>query len=88
MRAMHVEHYGGTASLAGDRVESRRGLIQRINIRNIDGANALEVSFDLGHRYYRIPINSFPLDFTAMVHEVWVRGVVGTAAWVAVTNEG
>lgn len=88
MPAMRVTHYSGTASTAGDKVAILKGPAQRLNIRNIDTANALEVSFDAGRSYYRIPFNTVPLDMPCMLHFFYVRGVGGTAAWCAVTNEG
>jgi hypothetical protein len=85
---MRIAHYAGTASTAGDKISITKGPAQRINIRNVDGANPLEVSFDAGRNYYRIPLNGFPLDITCMLYFFFVRGVGGTAAWCAVTNEG
>lgn len=88
MPAMRLTHYNGTASTAGDKIVISRGLAQRINIRNNDGTNALEVSFDSGRTYYKIPINSFPLDIPCMLHFFYVRGVGGTAVYSAITHEG
>jgi hypothetical protein len=88
MPAMRIVHYNGTASTAGDRVAIVRGPAQRINVRNIDGANPLEISFDGGRNFYTLPINSFPLDMSCMLHFFVVRGVGGTAKYCIVTNEG
>ena len=88
MPAMRLTHYNGSASTAGDKIAIIKGPAQRINIRNIDGARALEVSFDAGRTFYTLPLNSVPLDMPCMLHFFYVRGVGGTAAYCAVTNEG
>lgn len=90
MPSMRIVHYNGTAPAAPSpaKVLMTVGLAQRINIRNVDGANSLEVSFDSGRNFYLIPINSLPLDIPCSLHFFYVRGVGGTAAYTAVTNEG
>lgn len=88
-QSMRIAHYNGTApnAVQPDVVNIVGKLAQRINIRCIDGTNALEVSFD-GKNFYRLPINSAPLDFTCALQRFYVRGVAGTSLWCAVTNEG
>jgi len=85
---MRTKHYNGTAANGTPQQVKFAKMAQRIHVRNIDAANALEVSFDLGTTFYRIPLNGFPLDWTCMVREVWVQGVSGTAAFCIITNEG
>ena len=88
MPAMRIVHHAGVASVLGDKIAIIKGPAQRINIRNIDGANALQVSFDGGRNFYTMPLNSVPLEMSCMLHFFHVRGLGGTAAWCAVTNAG
>lgn len=88
MPSMRLVHYNGTAPSGVPTKVPLGHLAQRINIRNIDGANPLEVSFDGGRNFYRIPINSLPLDMPCSLFFFYVQGVGGTANWCAVTNEG
>lgn len=88
-RPLRLAHYNGTApnATAPDKVSFAK-LAQRVHVRNVDGANALEISFDAGHTFYKLPINSLPLDFDCLLHFCYVRGVGGTAAFCILTNEG
>lgn len=83
-----AQHYSGSADTTGVVIPLVRKLGQRINIRNLDGTNKLNVALTpSGKVYYTIPANSF-LDFDCVFQQFWVQGNGGTVAWCAVTVEG
>jgi len=88
MPAMRTIHYSGAATTTPAKVTLSVGLAQRINVRNLDGTNGLDVSFDGGRSFYTILATSVPLDIACSLHFFWVRSTAAVVNWCAVTNEG
>lgn len=65
-------HFSGTAPTAGEKLNPRK-LIQRVVIRNTDGANSLGVSFNGGRDYFVIPPGE-ELREDILAHYLFVRG--------------
>lgn len=87
-RAMGTAHYNGTAGSGTVSQILFARQAQHIHVRNLDGTNGLDVSFDGGKNFCTIKATSFPLDIDCLCSGVWVRGVGGAVAYSIVTNEG
>lgn len=87
-RAMKAVHYNGTAGSGTISQILFARQAQHIHVRNLDGTNGLDVSFDGGHNFCTINATSFPLSVDCLNNAVHVRGVGGAVAFSIVTNEG
>lgn len=99
MPSLRIGVYSGTAPTVGTNAPppvliggeagspTAGALAQWIEIRNLDGTNALQVSFD-GQNWFTINALSYPLRTRCAIRQFYVRGAAGTPAWCALTNEG
>ena len=81
-------HFNGSASVAGDKVATNKGLGVRLIIRNVDAAEDLEISFNGGRTFFTVGGPGASLDLPVRFHFFFVRGSGGVADFEALILEG
>ena len=76
---LRVSHFEGSAPTAGEKINPRK-LIQRVIVRNVDGANTLGISFNGGRSYFSIPPGE-SLEEDILAHFLYIRGEGGAASY-------